>query len=231
VPTVAPAAAPPAAPPLDPPAKRVLDPVERSSEVLFGLIMALTFTGAISAAEGGREEVRLLLVGAITCNVAWGVVDATTYLVDCLAERGRAWRTSSAFLAARGPEEGRAVVADALPFAIAASLGPAELEAVRAAVARRVVEPGRRGLRRGDLRAALGVFLLVTLSTFPVVVPFLVTQDAVRGLRWSNAVAVAMLALVGAVFGRAAGYRPWWPALAMVAVGALLVGMTIALGG
>jgi hypothetical protein len=38
--------------------KRILDPVERISEVLFGLIMVLTFTGSLSAAEAGRAEVR-----------------------------------------------------------------------------------------------------------------------------------------------------------------------------
>ena len=36
----------------------VLSPVERISEMLFGLFMALTFVGAVSAAAAGREEVR-----------------------------------------------------------------------------------------------------------------------------------------------------------------------------
>ena len=31
--------------------KRVLDPIERIAEVLFGLIMVLTFTGSLSVAE------------------------------------------------------------------------------------------------------------------------------------------------------------------------------------
>ena len=34
--------------------KRVLDPIDRVSEVLFGLIMVLTFTGSLSVAEAGR---------------------------------------------------------------------------------------------------------------------------------------------------------------------------------
>ena len=39
----------------------VLSPVDRISEVLFGLIMVLTFTGAIGAATEGRQEIRQLL--------------------------------------------------------------------------------------------------------------------------------------------------------------------------
>ena len=53
----------------------VLSPIERVSEVLFGLIMVLTFTGSLSAAESGRAEVRTMLIGALGCNIAWGLID------------------------------------------------------------------------------------------------------------------------------------------------------------
>ena len=69
--------------------ERILDPVARTSEVLFGLIMALTFTGTLSAATAGREDIRALLVGMIGCNLAWGLVDAVMFLVSTLAERGQ----------------------------------------------------------------------------------------------------------------------------------------------
>ena len=36
--------------------KRVLEPHERVAEVLFGLIMVLTFTGSLSIAESGRDD-------------------------------------------------------------------------------------------------------------------------------------------------------------------------------
>jgi hypothetical protein len=35
--------------------KRVVSPIDRVSEVLFGLIMVLTFTGSLSVAEAGRD--------------------------------------------------------------------------------------------------------------------------------------------------------------------------------
>jgi len=70
--------------------RRVLDPVERHSEVLFGLIMALTFTGTLSVAEAGREEVRSMLAAAIGCNIAWGVVDAVMYVLGAIVGRARA---------------------------------------------------------------------------------------------------------------------------------------------
>jgi hypothetical protein len=43
--------------------QRVLDPVERASEILFGLIMVLTFTLSIVSTEAGRTDVDAVLVG------------------------------------------------------------------------------------------------------------------------------------------------------------------------
>src|SRR3954447_6707071 len=69
--------------------KRLLNPVDRISEVLFGLIMALTFTCTISVAEADRAEVRDMLIGAIGCNIAWGLVDAVMFILTGMAEKGR----------------------------------------------------------------------------------------------------------------------------------------------
>jgi hypothetical protein len=52
--------------------KRALEPDERIAEVLFGLIMVLTFTGSLSVAEAGRDDVRTMLIGAPGCNLALG---------------------------------------------------------------------------------------------------------------------------------------------------------------
>ena len=58
----------------------MLSPVERHGEILFGLIMALSFTCTLSVAESGRAEVRTMLFAALGCNLAWGIVDAVMYL-------------------------------------------------------------------------------------------------------------------------------------------------------
>jgi VIT1/CCC1 family predicted Fe2+/Mn2+ transporter len=80
-------------------------------------------------------------------------------------------------------------------------------------------------------QGALGVFLLVFLSTFPVVIPFIVMRDAVPALRVSNIIAVALLFGAGHAFGRLTGRRPVWVGIAMVVLGSILVGLTMALGG
>jgi VIT1/CCC1 family predicted Fe2+/Mn2+ transporter len=66
---------------------RLLDPIDRVSEVIFGLIMVLTFTGTLSVSEADRLEVRAMVVSALGCNIAWGIVDAMMYLLAVLTER------------------------------------------------------------------------------------------------------------------------------------------------
>src|SRR5258706_3188055 len=96
------------------PSERLLDPMERISEVLFGLIMVLTFTGSLSVADAGRDDVRMMLIGALGCNLAWGIIDGIFYLMDCVSEQRQGVRSLHALRRAAGPEEARPIIADAL---------------------------------------------------------------------------------------------------------------------
>jgi VIT1/CCC1 family predicted Fe2+/Mn2+ transporter len=86
-------------------------------------------------------------------------------------------------------------------------------------------------LAKDDWLGGLGVLLLVFLTTFPVVIPFVFMHEIGPALRISNAIAIAMLAVMGATFGRITGRSPWVVAIGMVVFGTLLVALTIALGG
>jgi hypothetical protein len=50
--------------------------------------MVLSFTSSISVVESGRAETREVLVAALGCNVAWGIVDAAFYLMAIYVDRG-----------------------------------------------------------------------------------------------------------------------------------------------
>jgi len=211
--------------------RRVLAPVERISEVLFGLIMVLTITGSLSVAEAGREDVRTMLIGALGCNLAWGLIDAVMYLMGCLSDQADGIRTVLAARNAATPEQAHRAIARAVPPLVAAVLQTAELERVRVHL-RAIAEPPQRPrLEARDWWGALGVFLLVFVATFPVVVPFVLAHDVARALRVSNAIAIGMLFLTGYAFGRATRYHATGTGLAMVALGCVLVALTKALGG
>ncbi len=211
--------------------KRVLEPIDRISEVLFGLIMVLTFTGSLSVAEAGREEVRTMLIGALGCNLAWGIIDAVFYLMGCLAERGRNLANFRAAREAPDPRQAQRVIAEALPPLIASVLQPGEYEAIRERLKKLPEPAGRARLGKDDWLGAAAVFLLVFLSTFPVVIPFFFMRSAVPALRVSNAIAIVLLFLAGYAFGRTTGRRPIRAGIAMVLLGSVLVGVTVTLGG
>ena len=211
--------------------KQALEPIDRVSEVLFGLIMVLTFTGSLSVATAGRADVREMLIGALGCNVAWGVIDALLYLLGCLAEKGRGLAAWHALRAATDPREGQRLLADHLPPVLASVLEPQQLESMRDRLVRLPEPMGRPRLDGDDWRAAFAVFVLVFVSTLPVAIPFLIVGEAHLALRISNGIAIAMLFLCGHSVGRLTHYHPWWTGCAMVLLGCVLVSMTMALGG
>lgn len=211
--------------------KRVLEPMDRISEVLFGLIMVLTFTGSLSVAEAGKDDVRNMLVGALGCNLAWGLIDAVFYLMGCLAEKGRDRHTLRAIQSAPGAGQRQQIVSDALPPLVSSVMQPSELEALQERL-RALPAPARPPrLNATEWRGAAAIFLLVFFSTLPVAIPFMLFANAHLAMRVSNGVAILMLLITGAAFGRYIGCRPWAAGLAMVLLGGALVGLTIALGG
>ena len=212
-------------------APRLLDPVDRVAEVLFGLIMVLTFTGALSIAEAGRDDVRAMLIGALGCNLAWGIIDAVLYLMGSLAEKGRSLATYREVRAAADPEAARRAIAGGLPPVVAAVLEPAEYETLHRRLLSLPDAPAQARLDRGDWLGAVGVLLLVFLSTFPVVIPFLLMESAGPALRVSNGIAIAMLFVAGFAYGRLVGRRPWLVGFSMVMLGSLLAAVAMALGG
>ena len=208
----------------------MLDPADRIAEILFGLIMVLTFTGSLSVAGAGREEVRSMLLGALGCNLAWGIIDGLLYLMDDLAHRGRGLAALRAVRRATDPRVAHQRIAEALPAPVAAVLEPAELETLRERL-KSQPDTAPPAFRDADWRGALAVCLLVFVTTLPVAVPFMLIRDARLALRLSNGVAVAMLFMCGIAYGRLVGRAPWVFGVITVAVGLILVALTMALGG
>lgn len=207
-----------------------LDPVYRSSEVIFGLLMAMSFIGSISVATDGKEQVRTLLIAALGCNLAWGLVDAVMLLVAVKTEKRRNRMLLEKLHGTTDHAAARAAVADELPGALAHSLGEDGLELLRQRLTA-APTPATTRLRGRDYGDAAVVFLLVVLSTFPLVIPFMLTTDTAHALLWSRLVAVGMLFLAGGLLARYSGGNVFLNGITMAALGALLMAAIMALGG
>jgi hypothetical protein len=209
----------------------VLSPVDRVSEMLFGLFMALTFVGAISVAESGDAQIHEMFIAALGCNLAWGLVDAVMYLVRTVTDRGRLLTMIRSVRDAPDAAMGRVLIERSLSRVAAGLVSPAEIEAMRGRIVAMTDLPARPTLNRWDLSAALAIFLIVVGATFPVVLPFAVIDDVGMAKNVSRAVAVAMLFFGGLALGRYAGYGSWKVGLLMAGLGAALVVAINALGG
>jgi len=208
----------------------MLNPIERTSEVIFGLLMAMTFIGTLNAVSE-EESVHTLLIAAVGCNVAWGLVDAVMHLITSATEKRRHAILLQQLRGGADPAIARHLISDLLPNSVATSLGAEGLEEVRRHLLKAAEPHARPRLERDDYRAALGIFLLVVLATLPVALPFMLVQDVVLAVRLSQAVALGMLFLGGAALARYSGEPVWRTGTLMAAMGGALVAIIVVLGG
>ncbi|HTH61247.1 MAG TPA: hypothetical protein VL689_13940 [Paraburkholderia sp.] len=217
----------------DAPEKRepILNTVDRVTELCFGLFMALTFVGAVKAVTAGEDAGRKLFFAALGCNLAWGLADAVMFLVRTLADRGQRLTLASFVKNERDHAAAVRALRNALSESVEPLVDDVELEQIRARLAALPTLPPHARFFREDFLGALGIFLLVVASTFPVALPFLVIKDTVTALVISRVLTLAMLFGAGVALGRYTGAGPMKAGFALVLLGIVLTVAIIALGG
>lgn len=214
---------------------RYLDPATSLAEILFGLIMTLTFTlsAGLIIADEGREGARQLLIAVLGCNIAWGIIDAALYLMGELFDRGRLRRLGRAIRRTQDPTRAAALVGSELDPLVEDILPSQERQDLYRRVAASVAaQPERKiSITREDWLGALTSFVLVVVTSLPAAVPFMLIDEVQVALRVSNAVLLALLFLVGAWWARHTVSKPWLVGTIFLLVGTALVLAAIALGG
>ena len=209
-------------------AQRHLDPASRMGEILFGLIMVLsvTLTAGLTASEG-KEGVRQLLVAALGCNIAWGVIDGIMYVMNCMAERSVRARIIRAIQGAPDPQSALAMIRNQAEPELEPLAGPDDREALYRAMLKHLTQGDapRTTIEKGDLYGGLACFWLVFASCLPVF------SNPIRALRVSNFLLIAILFVVGRKWAAYTNTNRTVAGLAMVAVGLAMVGVAILLGG
>src|SRR5262245_31252609 len=101
------------------PSDRILEPIDRITELMYGLIMAVTITLTLEGLTAVRIQVRTMLLAALGCNLAWGIIDASVFLMARFNQRGRNAVQLRAVRAAADIAYAHRIIADALPPALA----------------------------------------------------------------------------------------------------------------
>jgi len=213
---------------------RHLDPGTTLAELIFGLLMVLTFT--LGARLLGPEEPtdgRELMIAALGCNIAWGVIDGFLFVLGNVYERLRlASVVDSLRTAADEPAAMAALRAELDGDLVCLADAPHRDRFYASIVAAARGGPGARPrLLAEDLRGAVRVFFLVVLTAVPAALPFLIWDDAYLALRISNALLLICLFVIGFFWGRHVGARPLLAGALIASIGVVLVLIAIPLGG
>jgi VIT1/CCC1 family predicted Fe2+/Mn2+ transporter len=212
-----------------------LDPGDALAEVLFGLIMALTWT--VGSRLVMREEgldIRELVISTLGCNVAWGIIDAVLRILGTTFFRSRRLHLYRQIRGARDEATALEVIRNEFPTeGTALAVDHADAEALYRSLLALAAksEPSRVSLTRSDLLAAVAVFFLVAATAIPAVIPFFLIDSPERALRVSNLLLIGLLFFTGYAWARFSGGRPLYAGVTMTCLGLVMVGIAVALGG
>lgn len=215
---------------------RHLDPGSWLGELLFGLIMTLTFTlgAGLVIEEEGREGVRSMLIAILGCNLAWGIIDGVLYMLGRVFERGRLRRVAATARAAGDDATARGLIAGELDEVLEPVTSESDRHRLYGAMLEnlRTRDPVPNRITSEDVRGGVAAGWLVFACSFPAILPFLFLGDLYVALRLSNAILIALLFLAGYQMARRHTLaRPWIAGVLLMLVGVFLVALAIPLGG
>lgn len=207
------------------------DPFSRLSEVAFGVIMALTIISVIpTAADGaGRQQ---LVLAALGCNLAWGIVDALMTLVGMRVDREHNHAGLRALRGTADDQRFREGLRDFLPDLVVDDMQPADIQRIRSKLTASLLgtgEPPRLG--REYWLAWLVLASHTFVATLPIILPLLFIHDDRLALRLAQGIGLALLFGLGWLLARWAGGRSWQGAVGFTALGVAMTGICLALGG
>lgn len=219
---------------------RYLDPLDAIVQLIYGVLIIMTFTLAVGAsgllAEGGSTpafEPQALMVAAFGCAVAWGIIDAVVYLMSCVAERNHAAKVLRDVRSAPDEDAAIEVVADAMEDQLIPITDEEDRELIYAEVVSSLQETESEPtwITLADVQGALSIFVVALVATLPIVIPFFFVRNDYWDMRVSNLLSVLTLFLAGYWWGQQTGTKPVRTGLIVAALGLAVVVVAIPLGG
>jgi len=208
---------------------------DRLVEVLCGVIMVLVMIGYLRLSLMGEDHIELkrtMILIPLGCNAAWGIIDGIMYVLTDLIERGKIYRLS--IKTKKDQEEIKSSIEDELSSTVVDVLEEEEKEKISDEILKRVnpsdIEKPE-GITKKDLVVILFTFLTVFSTAIPLIIPFIIFDDIILAIRISFAIGIAILFSIGLFWGKYASRNKIRSALAIVTIGIIVVGITIALGG
>lgn len=214
--------------------EKYLDPSSRIAEILFGLIMVLSFTlTAGILIKQTPNAARELLLATLGCNIAWGIIDGAFYIMNAILDHSQRNQTVLAIQKARDETSLLRIIGDRLDDTLLGFVKKDERQRLYQSIAKHAKEAKLEKVRlnKEDFMGALASCILVILATLPAIIPFLFLDNAYWALRLSNLLLILLLFFVGVTWAKYTQTNRWGTGLVFMVIGLCFVGLAIALGG
>ena len=203
-----------------------------SSEPMFGVIMVVCFTSVLRAYPNAPEQiVSTILLSALFCCIAWGLVDGIFYAWEAHYELDKRKKLQAA--ASGGAVDAQGLVEDHLGDTLVDSLEDEDRKQIYQILEKKIpqVDLGSVSIR-DDLLTVLIAFGLVVGSSIIVMIPFLVIGQVMTALIVSNVTGILLLFVMGFWREESEQISKKLVTGGITALVALIItGVTVALGG
>lgn len=209
----------------------VLNPADRASEIITGLVMTVAVTGSVSVANAHGSDVQNMLIGAMGSIIASGFFNGIIFIFDRIVERARNLKVLRSMQKEQSLPVMREELDEILPMNLAEILSEDEINSIKTRLHSTLPIPRRAKLQWDDIQGAINICVLIVLATVPVALPFYVINNVHLALRVSHLTAIFLMFVTGFILGKYASEEPWRIGFLMLILGLVLVALTIALGG
>jgi len=211
-----------------------ITPVGRLQEIIYALIMVITVSSTVSRAVPDTEEgIQTLILAVLGCNIAWGIVDGVMFVLTSLFNRNKSLKMVKDATNAMTGDEALSVIDGEFNPPFEWMLGDDQKKKLNEEILDHVIRlrPPGTGITRDDVTGGMFCFVVTFLTTLPAIMPFYFIGEMEPAIRLSNAIVMTMLFFTGVEYAKYTDKNPLKTAISLTLLGAVVVVITILLGG
>lgn len=219
-----------------------LDPIDVLAEVIFSVLIILTFTLWFGVIKLGATPDKLItveymnefIVAVVAATLAWGIIDGIMLALLSVFARGERHRFLADLQTAADDEEAIDLIAGEFDFSLEPITGEQQRQDLYADMLEhlRDSKPRPVGFQSEDLLGAVASVAVTVLAIVPSLVPLVLLRDqGILAVRISNIVSFIVLFIAGYLWGRYTRASPWKTGLLLLGAGVIMMVIAIPLGG
>lgn len=212
--------------------KKLITPVDMVTELMAGIIMALTVSASLYTVADGRVSAHMIATATIGCNLAWAIFDGLFYVFNARASQSHKRQVIASLRAAPDAEEFARRLQAALQAPISLVRQCVNMSELRVWLAHDEWQAQHNESSRSeDWLGGLAIEAVEVASAIPVILPLIVIADPRVAIRVAGVIAIVMMSLSGIQVARWNGQSIWLLGIGTPLIGVMLIAVCLILGG